>query len=119
MENIKDYCPSHDDDICNKFKVEFEQKRIKCYPERAEILKDYLQFKCKEMKSDRMKGINATTNITRSAAIYPEHYLLPEHVRPEFYEVWLWVKEEPIIEGNVTIDIIVKGYISYFAINYS
>ena len=101
MENEKNYCPSPGDNICKKFKLELEEKHIKCEEVRAARLKAYLQWKCKEKKWNSEELVDE---------IYPEHELLPDHIRPQSYEIWLWVKEKPIIEGNVTIKAIVMGY---------
>ena len=101
LENEKNYCPSPGDNICKKFQLELEEKHIKCEEVRAARLKAYLQWKCKMKKSNSEELVDE---------IYPEHDLLPDHIRPQSYEIWLWVKEKPIIEGNVTIKVIVTGY---------
>ena len=107
------YCPTMEDDICEKFKKELQHKNIECDAFRAERLKTDLLWKCKNGKeySETKKYNSSFVEGSDSSpdAVYPEHDLLPEHIRPEKYEVWLWVKKERKILGNVTINVVVKG----------
>ena len=111
MENVKKYCPSSEDNICKKFKLELEEKHIACEEERAARLKVYLQWKCKRTELKKTKDSKSKFNPEeRVNEIYPEHDVLPDHIRPQSYEIWLWVKDQPIIEGNITINVIASGY---------
>ena len=107
MENIKDYCPSSEDSICEKFKTELKDKNIECNNVLASRLKKYLEWKCenqlKLQKNEKYQGMIRSNSLQQHTLVYPENYLLPTHIRPESYEIWLWIMKEPIIKGNVTI----------------
>ena len=101
LENTMKYCPKQDDDVCVKFKTELEEQGIECKGDRAARLKTRLQWKCKNRKIKRGNE--------KEDKLYPEHDLLPKHIRPNFYEIWLWLHKKPIIKGNVTINVTVHG----------
>lgn len=92
------------DNLCKKFKSELEENGIECDEIRAARLKAYLQWKCEnDIILDKLQWTTGYSRETLKARMPIEDQLLPEHIRPDSYEVWLWVKKEPIILGNVTI----------------
>ena len=107
MENTLKYCPKTNDNICVKFKTELEDQGIECREERAARIKQRLQWKCESgqtLNGGRQVSIDRKKQEDK---LYPEHDLLPEHIRPNSYEIWLWIHKEPIVKGNVTIDVTV------------
>ena len=67
--------------------------------------RDHQQFRNnKENKRTQKKKANE-----KEDKLYPEHDVLPGYVRPRSYEIWLWVHKEPIIKGNITINVTVHG----------
>ena len=92
LNNLKamGYCPSIEEDICEKYD---------CDDEEAMSMKRYLHERCirrkQEQKISRLK-------VSRPA---PDTVVLPEHIRPESYVIWLWIKKEPKIIGNATITV--------------
>ena len=104
LEYEKKYCPSYLDDICKKFKRELDEKGIKCDDEEAWRLKAYLQWKCeKERMLDKLENITDKSRAVLEEQLPLTEQVLPGHLRPVSYEVWLWVMKEPRIIGNVTI----------------
>jgi hypothetical protein len=112
---MKKYCPSSEENICIKFKSELKNIGIRCDVYRAARIKSYLQWKCaNELKLDNVakyRGLGRTFERENSSLphVNPEDDLLPEHIRPFSYKVWLWIKKEPTVIGNVTIEVNVTG----------
>ena len=108
FENKKKYCPNKNDDICEVFKIELEKLGMECMEDRAARLKQYLQWKC-ENENDKKEGTKAKKDTEdQESKLYPEHDLLPEYIRPNSYEIWLWIHKEPIIKGNIKINVTVN-----------
>ena len=118
LEYEKKYCPSPLDDICKRLKSELDERGIKCDDEEAIRLKAYLQWKCENGRTlEKLKNITkksrtvlefsprtpSTTPVVPQSTLPHMEQVLPGHLRPESYEVWLWVRKEPMIIGNVTI----------------
>ena len=111
LENEKNYCPSYLDNICQKFKQELDEKVIKCDDRYATRLKAYLEWKCENEKMlVKLKEIAGPHRAALKERVPAEEQLLPEHIRPESYEVWLIIKKEPIIIGNATITVNLNRY---------
>ena len=88
--------------------MELETQEIECREDRAARLKQYLQWKCENEKY-KSNGTNAKKDTNNEESkLYPEHDLLPEYIRPNSYEIWLWIHKEPIIEGNITINVTIQ-----------
>ena len=117
FELEKNYCPSLNDNICKRFRHELKRKEIVCDNEKAARIKSYLMSKCEKETQKRKSGqtriiIHGIDNeVGRKLSkklLNPEDSFLPDHIRPESYEVWLWIKKEPaVVVGNVTINVIV------------
>ena len=94
-----------------------KRKEIDCDNEKAARIKSYLMSKCEKETQKRKSGqtriiIHGIDNeVGRKLSkklLNPEDSFLPDHIRPESYEVWLWIKKEPaVVVGNVTINVIV------------
>ena len=107
IENTMKYCPKQNESICIKFKTRLEEQGIECNEDRAARLKVHLQWKC---ENKRFKSRKQEATIKRSSdndKLYPEHDLLPGYIRPNSYEIWLWIQYKPIVIGNITINVIV------------
>ena len=109
LENTLKYCPEPNDNICVKFKTELEEHGIECNGHRAARLKNHLQWKCENGPTKGKRGSRELRGNEKDDKLYPEHDVLPGYVRPHSYEIWLWVHKEPIIKGNITINITVHG----------
>ena len=107
MENTLRFCPKQNDNICVKLKTELEEKGIECKDERAARLKQHLLWKCENRPIKSKSGRIAIDEKKNKNKLYPEHDLLPGYIRPNFYEIWLWVHQEPIVKGNITINVTV------------
>ena len=66
-------------------------------------LKLLLHLKC--IEEEHLKKANgiSRSNFGSDVKIPPELDLLPANIRPQSYELWIWVMEEPKLIGNVTI----------------
>ena len=107
MENTLRFCPKQNDNICEKLKTELKEKGIECKDERAARLKQHLLWKCENRPIKSKSGRIAIDEKKNKDKLYPEHDLLPGHIRPNFYEIWLCVHQEPIVKGNITINVTV------------
>ena len=112
FELEKKYCPSLNDNICKKFKSELKRNKISCDIDKAARIKSYLISQCENKTQARKSG--RARNIVekeREGKIItklsnPEDDFLPDHIRPESYEIWLWIKAEPaVVVGNLTIHV--------------
>ena len=103
------YCPEPNDNLCVKFKTELEEHDIECNEHRAARLKQHLQWKCEKWPTEGKRGSRELREKQEEDKLYPEHDVLPGYIRPNSYDLWLWVHKEPIIKGNITIDVTVHG----------
>ena len=112
IETTKNYCPKQNESICDKFKTELRENGIECQEERAERLKSYLEWKCDNEKAEsaERKLSDGVASVKQEKdKLYPEHDLLPSTIRPNSYEIWLWVQKERFIKGNATIKVTING----------
>ena len=110
MDNLTTtgYCPSISENICDKHECDIEETMG---------LKQYLHERCNkkrmEERLENITGIRMTENRMEDVRPAPDTVLLPEHIRPESYVIWLWIMKEPKIKGNATITINVSEYEEY------
>ena len=97
------------DKICKTRKQEGDEKLLECDEKYEMRLKAYLQWKCQNEKKlaklEKIMGHSRAAGVASKETVPPEEQLLPGHIRPESYEVWLLVKKEPIVIGNATITV--------------
>ena len=104
LETKEKYCPLHSDNICKKFKRELEERGIECNDIDATRLKGYLSWKCEnDIMLNKVENVTSHSWTDLNKMVPPEEILLPEHIKPESYEIWMWVKKEAAIMGNVTM----------------
>ena len=98
------YCPSIEEDVCEKYG---------CDDEEAMGMKRYLHERCiKRKQHQKIQSIEEHQRV-RASRPAPDTVVLPGHIRPESYVIWLWVRKEPKIIGNATIIVNVLRYHYY------
>ena len=95
--------------MCKKLKQDNEEDVIECNEKYGMRLKAYLQWKCQNerilAKLEKNMGQSRAAGIAAKERVPPEEQLLPGHIRPKSYEIWLLVKKEPMVIGNATITV--------------
>ena len=91
--DAREYCPTAQDNACEVFDCNLGEKVY---------LNMLLQEKCNKKKL-RVKGVAPPPS--------SELIRLPEHIRPNAYELWIQLLEKPEIMGNVTFHLNVSRYL--------
>ena len=88
----KEYCPTEKDNVCEMFKCDLGE-RI------------YLASLLHEMCNKSKLKVVSKEQTKKNLGIESEHIRLPEYIKPESYELWMHIMEEPTISGNVSISL--------------